>query len=114
MVRLPEGVFNSAQDVAKILASEDNPIELIKALISALENLKDTPLVNTEELLVAFQETQIKQAEQLAKSAPKNEKDQRLWASVLIGAIKYVGTKFPRDALSWIALFEKVKQFIGL
>ena len=113
MVRLPKGVFNSARNAANILASEDNPIELIKALISALEKLQNTPLVNAEELLVAFQETQIKQAEQLAKSAPKNEKDQRLWASALIGTIKYVTTKFPKDALSWIALFEKIKQIIG-
>jgi hypothetical protein len=113
MTRLPEGVFSSIRAAVDVLAGDENPIGNVDTLARALGRVQKWHGYDVRQLEELFEEAGIKQSKELALSAPKEAKDQKLWGATLLAAIAYSWEKLPQGANSWIELFENVRTLMG-
>ena len=110
MVAIPDGVYNAVGDALEIIVGIGDAQASIDAINRMRGIFGSNPNAEPEEV---FSEMGKTTSAALARAAPKDPEQKRIWMAALLGALLFAWEKLPDGALKWLELAGKAKELFG-
>ena len=108
--QIPDGTYSAIGNALEILVGVGDAEASVAALTRMRNAIQANPSADPAEV---FSEMGQEASEALAKAAPSDPEQQRVWMAAVISALAFAWEKFPDGALKWIELAEKAQELLG-